>query len=168
MNAKIKYFPLFLPVFAFFLTLLNSCAALSGHYELTEEDSGRTLHLNKGDTLTVRLKANPTTGYLWQFGTPPYDERVMILRGDRYINPAEQLCGGGGDRELTFVAVGSGRTGVRLVCRRPWEQGTPPAKEFNVMALVKDGTENDALRGPRMRRNSKGELTPDRKRSLWE
>ena len=151
-------------------TLLCSCASLFGpkHYQLTEKDSGRVLHLDKGDTFTVLLTSNPSTGFLWEFAKPLYDESVMILRGDKYIRPDEQLCGAAGKRSLTFLAEGSGRTGVKLVYRRPWEKSQPPAKEFNVMVIVKDGTESEQKRGPAMRRNSKGELVPDRKRSLWD
>ena len=148
--------------------VLCSCSLFSGprHYDLTEKDSGRTVHLDKGDTFTVLLDSNPTTGYLWKLGTPPYDENVMIMRGDRYIQPEEQLCGAPGKRSLTFLAEGSGRTGLRLIYVRPWEKNQPPAKEFNLMVIVKDGTESKDE--PRMRRNSKGELVPDRKRSLLE
>ena len=152
------------------VTALCSCSWFSGpsHYELTEKDSGRTLHLDRGDTFTVQLVSNPTTGYLWKFGTPPYDESVMILRGDKYIQPEKELCGAPGKRSLTFVAEGSGRTGLNLIYVRPWEKNQPPAQQFNVMVVVKDGTEDEQKRGPVMRRNSKGELVPDRKRSLME
>ena len=151
-------------------SVLCSCTWFGGpkHYDLTEKDSGRTLHLDRGDTFTVLLVSNPTTGYLWQFGTPPYDESVMILRGDKYIQPQEQLCGAPGKRSLTFLAEGSGRTGLRLIYVRPWEKNTAPAREFDLMVIVKDGTESDQDNRPRMRRNSKGELVPDRKRSLLE
>ena len=147
-----------------------SCALFTGprHYDLTDKDSGRTLHLDRGDTFTVQLVSNPTTGYQWQFGTPPYDETVMILRGDKYIRPQEQLAGAPGKRSLSFLAEGSGRTGLRLIYVRPWEKNRPPAKEFNLMVIVKDGTEDEQKKGPVMRRNSKGELVPDRKRSVLE
>ena len=150
--------------------LLCSCSWFTGprHYDLTEKDSGRTLHLDRGDTFTVQLDSNPTTGYLWQLGTPPYDEQVMIMRGDKYIQPSEQLCGAPGKRSLSFLAEGSGRTGLRLIYVRPWEKNQPPAKEFSLMVIVKDGFETESDRGPRMRRNSRGELVPDRKRSVLE
>ena len=64
----------------------------------------------------------------------------MILQDDKYIRPDEQLIGAPGKRSLTFLAKGSGRTGLKLVYRRPWEKSQPPAEEFNVMAVVKDGT----------------------------
>ena len=149
---------------------LCSCSWFSGpsHYDLTEKDSGRTLHLRRGDTFTVLLVSNTTTGYQWKFGTPPYDESVMILRGDQYIRPDQQLCGAPGKRSLTFVAEGSGRTGLKLIYVRPWEKNQPPVQQFNVMVVVKDGTEDEQKRGPAMRRNSKGELVPDRKRSVME
>ena len=152
------------------MSALCSCSLFTGprHYELTDKDTGRTLHLDRGDTVTIQLVSNPTTGYLWKFGTPLYDETVMILRGDKYIKPQEQLCGAPGKRSLTFLAEGSGRTGVRLIYVRPWEKNSPPAKEFNLMVIVKDGTEDEQKRGPAMRRNSKGELVPDRKRSLLD
>ncbi len=153
-----------------FSAVLCSCTWFTGprHYELTDKDNGRTLHLDRGDTFTVTLVSNPTTGYQWQFGTPPYDETVMILRGDKYIRPEEQLCGAPGKRSLSFLAEGSGRTGLRLIYVRPWEKTQPPAKEYNLMVIVKDGTEDEQKRGPVMRRNSKGELVPDRKRSVLE
>lgn len=150
------------------MLLLSACASLSGNYHLTEKDSGRTLHLDRGDTFTVALDANPTTGYLWKFGNPPYDENVMILRGDKYIQPSEQLAGAPGKRSLTFVAEGSGRTGLRLIYVRPWEQNTAPEKEFHLMVIVKDGTEETVPRNSGMRRNSKGELVPDRQRNLLD
>ena len=150
--------------------VLCSCSGLTGprHYDLTDKDSGRTLHLDRGDTFTVLLQSNPTTGYLWKFDLPPYDESVMILRGDKYIQPEEELCGAPGKRSLTFVAEGSGRTGLKLIYVRPWEKDRQPVRQFNVMVIVKDGTEDDQKREPVMRRNSKGELVPDRKRSVWE
>ena len=152
------------------MSALCSCSLFTGprHYDLTDKDSGRTLHLDRGDTVTIQLVSNPTTGYQWKFGTPPYDETVMILRGDKYIRPEEQLCGAPGKRSLSFLAEGSGRTGLRLIYVRPWEKTQPPAKEYNLMVIVKDGTEDEQKKGPVMRRNSKGELVPDRKRSVLE
>lgn len=148
--------------------LLSSCALLpSRHYTVGLEDSGSTLHLRTGDEFTILLEGNPTTGYLWQFAAP-YDETVVILKGDRYISPSEALCGAPGKRSLTFVAEDPGRTGLKLVYVRPWEKNQPPEKEFHLMILVHSDDDSDVPKGSRMRRNSKGELVPDRKRSVWE
>ena len=67
----------------------------------------------------------------------------MILRGDEYIRPNEQLCGATGKRSLTFFAKGSGRTELKLVYRRPWEKDKQPAEKFNVTVFVKDSTKSE-------------------------
>lgn len=142
--------------------LLCGCISFgSRDLVMTEKDSGRTLRLNRGDTVTLHLDANPSTGYLWKFGSPPYDESVVILRGDRYTHPSELLAGSPGKRILTFVASASGRTGVRLIYVRPWERGVLPAKEFNMLLIVKDGTEEETGRyKSTSRRNYRGEEVP--------
>lgn len=154
---------------AIFLPLLiSACSVMPGtHYTLGAEDSGKTLNVRTGDEFTIVLESNPTTGYVWRFAAP-YDEMVLILKGDQYISPSEALCGAPGTRSLTFIAQESGRTGLKLIYVRPWEKNQPPEKEFHLMVLVHSDDDSDVPSGPRMRRNSKGELVPDRKRSLWE
>ncbi len=153
---------IFLPI------LISSCSMMpSAHYTLGPEDSGSTLRLHTGDEFTIVLESNPTTGYLWRFAAP-YDELIILLKGDRYISPSEELCGAPGKRSLTFIAQESGRTGLKLIYVRPWEKNQPPEKEFHLMILVYSDEDSDVQKGPRMRRNSKGELVPDRKRSVWE
>lgn len=146
----------------FLLLFLCGCTLFSNRdLILTEKDSGKTLHLNTGDTITLHLEANPSTGYLWKFGSPPYDESVLILRGDRYTRKEELLSGAAGKRILTFVATSSGRTGLRLIYVRPWEQNATPVKEFNLLLLVKDGSEEESgLYKSTSRRNYKGEEIP--------
>ena len=124
---------------------LCSCSSVFGphHYDLTDEDSGRTLHLDQGDTVTVQLVSNPTTGFQWQFAEPPLDGKIMVLREDMFIQPQEQLCGAPGKRRLSLLAEGSGRTGLRLVYVRPWEKNRPPAKEFSLELIVGNGTDTD-------------------------
>lgn len=154
--------PVLLSVCFACILFLSGCLSFgSRDFVLTEKDSGRTLHLNKGDTLTLHLNANPSTGYLWKFGSPPYDESVVILRGDRYTHPAELLAGSPGKRVLTFVPSASGRTGIRLIYVRPWEKGAAPAKEFNLLLIVKDGSEEEGGRyKSTSRRNYRGEEVP--------
>lgn len=128
---------------------------------LTEKDSGKTLYLDAGDTVTLLLDANPSTGYLWKFASPPYDESVVILRGDRYTRKEELLAGSPGKRILTFVANSSGKTGVRLIYVRPWEQNSVPAREFNLLLVVRsEGGEDSGLYKSSSRRNHKGEEIP--------
>ena len=39
----------------------------TGQYKvITKNDNGKTIYLKKGDTFSLKLKENPSTGYSWQ------------------------------------------------------------------------------------------------------
>ena len=127
------------------VSVLCSCAWFGGkpiHHELTEKDSGRTLQLDKEDTFTILLASNPSTGYQWKIDTPSYNKQIITIRDDKFIQPDKQLPGAPGKRSLSFLAEGSGRTGLRLVYVRPWEKNQPPSREFNLVVIVKGKTES--------------------------
>ena len=144
--------------------LLCACASGPAYTEFAGTDSGKTLTMKPGDRFSVTLESNPTTGYQWGFAAP-YDERVLVLCGDTYINPSEQLVGAPGHQKLTFEAAGPGRTGVRLAYRRPWEKGAAPIKVFHLLVMVKGDAassgEGEDVRTPRI--GSKGEVVPESK-----
>jgi inhibitor of cysteine peptidase len=105
---------------------------------LTASDNGKTITAQVGQQITVTLKGNPTTGYLWsvagvssntvgQVGEVEY-KRDEVGKG---------VVGSGGVFVATFKAVKPGPTTVRMEYRRPWEKDTPPAETFAVMLDVK-------------------------------
>ena len=122
------------------LCACSTTGAAGQHYDLTKDDSGRTLHLKRGDVITVQLVSNPTTGFQWEFGTPAPDKNVVSLREDRFIPPKGELCGAPGRRSLTFQAEGAGKTDVRLIYVRPWEKDRPPAEDFSLTFEVEGGS----------------------------
>ena len=125
------------------VSVLCSCASFGGgpaHYELTEKDSGRTLHLDKGDTFTIQLASNPTTGFQWKIDASAYDKEVMSVRDDTFVPPDTDtpVCGAPGKHRFSFQAEKSGRTGLRLIYARPWEKDRKPVQEFNLVVIVGD------------------------------
>ena len=53
-----------LSIALFLLSWCCSCTLFSSRdLVLTEKDSGKTLYLQAGDTVTLHLEANPSTGY---------------------------------------------------------------------------------------------------------
>ena len=128
------------------VSVLCSCALFGGgpaHYELTEKDSGRTLHLDKGDTLTIQLVSNPTTGFQWKIDAPSYDKEVMSIRDDAFIPPNTPntdapVCGAPGKHRFSFQVEKPGRTGLHLVYVRPWEKDRKPVQEFDLVVIVRD------------------------------
>ena len=84
---------------------------------LTQDDSGRRLTVRVGETVTVVLAENPTTGYRWH---PDVDLTKLEQLDDRYDGQA-QPRGAPGFRRLTFRPSQSGPVRLRVVLQRSWE-----------------------------------------------
>jgi inhibitor of cysteine peptidase len=98
---------------------------------VTAADDGREVELSEGQTLVVRLQANPSTGYGWQVVAP---EGVGVLRltDDGEFQPDSDLLGAPATQVLRFAPVQEGETTLRLEYRRPWEPAGVPAQEFSL------------------------------------
>ncbi len=114
-----------------FLGLLVSGSAAAARLDLTEQENGKDILLDRGDELVVRLPSNRTTGYSWslvmtgsgvlkQQGEAAYE----TLRSDR------RLMGAGGVEIWKFCAVKAGALTLTFNYRRPWEKDVPPVKSL--------------------------------------
>jgi inhibitor of cysteine peptidase len=101
---------------------------------LGAEDNGREITLQKGQTLTIKLEANPTTGYSWEFVGS--EEAVLRQVGEPEFEANSDLLGAPGVQTLRFEAVEAGQTELRLVYRRPWETDVEPVETFTVQVTV--------------------------------
>ncbi len=74
-----------------------------------------------GETFTLTLKGNPTTGYTWEASEVPSE---VLLTEKHYeqdkTDPA--MVGVGGAFHFHFKAVKKGEANIRLEYRRPWEK----------------------------------------------
>ncbi len=98
-------------------------------------DSGRTIQMTVGQTVTLRLAANLATGYRWQKVTAP-DERVLIVVAAGYDRPAAEAAGAGGQAWWKLRATGAGETSIELRYARPWEPEEED-KRFTLSMIVK-------------------------------
>lgn len=81
-----------------------------------------------GESFTIRLKANPTTGFGWQ---AIYDsERVELV--DKAFEQGSGKVGGGGEEVLTFRPLRAGPVVITVELRRPWEKGSRESRAFEV------------------------------------
>jgi predicted secreted protein len=82
---------------------------------LTKGDSGRTVYVEKGDVVTIKLPENGSTPYRWEFRTRP-SSHVLRLVSSQYIPfPAPPgVVGRGGTRVYTFKAQHGGTTSLKL------------------------------------------------------
>jgi predicted secreted protein len=84
-----------------------------------------------GDTVRIDLPDQTGTGYAWTIAI----EGGVLEAGRTETGPAPRP--GGLTRQLfTFRAVAPGSSRVVLVYRRPWETGSPPARQVVVSVDV--------------------------------
>jgi inhibitor of cysteine peptidase len=97
---------------------------------------GDTFETTIGNTFTVALDANATTGYNWRQIIK--DTNVVAYVDNAYMATAAnpQVVGGGGTDTFTFKAVGKGTTIITLVYARPWES-VPPVQTRTITITVK-------------------------------
>ena len=124
---------------AFCAAMLFGCAAPPEKKEicLTERDAGRPLTLAAGESFTVDLKSNPSTGFRWRVEPPRPGDGLLEQERDDFAAPPGELCGAPGRQRLTFSAKKPGQTTLRLVYIRPWEKPPRPAGTFQVPVTVK-------------------------------
>ncbi|MCL2473607.1 MAG: protease inhibitor I42 family protein [Alphaproteobacteria bacterium] len=86
------------------------------------------ISVRKGNTFSVRLDANATTGYTWRLAKPLDAKLLHLLASDYEANPGG-LMGAGGFEIWTFDAVNAGVTDISFEYIRPWEENSVPAKQ---------------------------------------
>jgi len=103
---------------------------------LDEDDNGRTITMDIGNTLIVRLPGNPTTGYLWEC-TQPLTEGILQPVGEVEFQsePAPSgMVGVSGVFIFRFRIIASGTVPLQLVYHRPWEEEA--IETFSVTIVV--------------------------------
>jgi predicted secreted protein len=94
--------------------------------------AGAASTLHEGEEFVLWLASNPSTGYSWIAAPNPQLTFVatrQIARSNRPGAPDTQ--------HLTFRAVRTGTTTLKLAYDRPFEPGVPPAKTQTVLVTVR-------------------------------
>jgi inhibitor of cysteine peptidase len=106
---------------------------------LTKSDNNSKVTLKVGDTLSVELASNPSTGYSWQVAQ--LDPKVLQPVGEPEFNlPSGKtpVPGAPGTQTFNFKAVAKGQSPLMLVYVRPWETNVTPTPNdmFTVQVTV--------------------------------
>lgn len=136
-----------IPVFAL-LTLslwLASCSPSPGtSVEVSCDDFGKQQHISKevqvtaGDSFTVTLCSNATTGFKWSEPAQISDQTVLQQTGHEFVAPEAKGVVGAARKEVwTFKALKKGTSTVSLEYSRPWEGGENGEWTFNLTVVVK-------------------------------
>lgn len=116
------------------LALGSASAAPPPSVTLGEEDSGKSVAVQKGAQLTLVLPQNRTTGYSWQLLSS--GEPGLRQVGEPKETTESDRPGSGGKISYRFEAVAEGTSALELAYRRPWEKEAPPAKSFRAKVTV--------------------------------
>lgn len=125
---------------------LSVPAALAANKVVTEADNGSEVHLKVGETLIVRLRSNPSTGYMW-YVTAKSTPLVKLVRQMEINNTGPAVRPGTGAPALPrlgrpvvqvfeFVAVRAGQGVLQLHYVRSWEKAAPDEERFELRVAI--------------------------------
>jgi inhibitor of cysteine peptidase len=101
---------------------------------LTVLDAGLQIQMKMGETLTVTLEGNPTTGFNWLLD--PALKAKWTQVGEPVAVPASDALGASAMITLKFQAVQPGVAPFKLVYARSWEKDVKPEKIFEATVVV--------------------------------
>lgn len=115
--------------------MMNRCVSMMN---VNENYNNGEYTLKAGQSFTLSLASNPTTGYQWDF-TNRGDDRLLALTGETYqsdsVSSGQVLVGQGGRDYWTFEAIQAGTTEISMWYARPWES-VQPAQVFKLKVII--------------------------------
>ena len=106
---------------------------------LTDVDNGKSFTVKVGDTITVVIPGNPTTGYEWATDLSEDSAALLALTGDPVYQQdpgSEDLVGAGGEYTFTFTAKAAGQAELGLKYWRSFEAEVDPIDTFAVNVTI--------------------------------
>jgi inhibitor of cysteine peptidase len=122
----------------FLLTLLavvcHTQTASAETKVITDADKGGEVHLKAGDQLELRLKSNPSTGYMWYLR--PASTPVLKLVRQSQTEATEPGVGRPILQIFNFEVRRSGDGALQLHYVRSWEKPAPDEERFEIHVIV--------------------------------
>lgn len=112
--------------------LLSACGGSS--MVVDEAMNGQTVKVKVGDTISLQIAGNITTGYSWQVAE--IDTTILQQVGDPDYKTDSSLTGAGGMYTFKFKAVYGGTTTLKLNYLRTYETNTAPIKTYDLTVEV--------------------------------
>ncbi len=96
------------------LSPLACSSAVPKELSVDIASTGKEVTLAAGDTLTVTLESNITTGYSWNETANISDKLVLQQTGHKYETPATPALGAGGKEVWTIKALKAGKSTISI------------------------------------------------------
>lgn len=106
---------------------------------VTQAQNGAAAVLAKGETLSVVLAGNPTTGYQWTVVENDAD-RLQPL--EPFYEADSNAIGSGGVYTFRFKALQAGTSLLRMAYGRAWESA--PVQTYSLTVTVRENGNDDA------------------------
>lgn len=105
-----------------------------GNIVVDEQQNGATTSLDLSRTITLRLKENPSAGYVWDLTVTP----GLRVTNDTFYpsDTSGSLVGAGGTRVWTITTLHPGEQKVKAIYKHPWEPVTGKETMFNLTIMV--------------------------------
>lgn len=98
----------------------------------------RSVEVGASGTLTVKLGANPTTGYQWGENAEISNTAVITQTSYNYNEPEDtEMMGAPGTDVWVFDAKAAGSATITFSYSRSFEEGTPATYTLTVNVTVK-------------------------------
>jgi inhibitor of cysteine peptidase len=114
------------------VTVLSACGAKT--VKITADNNGQTITLKQGETLSLSINGNPTTGYGWEVSE--VDANILASAGEADYKSDSNLVGAGGTYTFKFTAENAGTTALKLKYWRSFEPDVAPIDVFEITVIV--------------------------------
>lgn len=119
------------------LALLTACAQQPARNIDLDARSGCPAKLRTGQTVTLTLPSNPSTGYRWLLQNPAAST-LRSLGPEVYSHPEDAgIVGSAGQSTWRFQAQQAGESHLILVYQQPWAPEVRPVQTFDCAISVK-------------------------------
>ena len=99
------------------LTVLLLCGI-----RILAADTTNEVKLAVGQTYSIDLDSNPTTGYSWKLASPTNSVFMLVTNSYEQGKHPNGMVGVGGVEHWTFKSIQKGRAELTLEYMRPWEK----------------------------------------------
>ena len=99
---------------------------------------GKEITVAPGDTFTVILCSNATTGFKWT-ETPQISDTDVLMQISHKFEPPENtgMVGAAGKETWTYKALKAGTATTQMTYSQPWGGGEKDAWVFNLSVVVR-------------------------------
>jgi inhibitor of cysteine peptidase len=97
---------------------------------MPDTQGDHNLSVRCGDKFKIEVESNPSTGYKWHLIF--FNEEVLKLISSEFVSKLTNQIGSSGIERFNFEAKKEGRTNIKIVYKRAWEEQAMKSNEYFV------------------------------------